>query len=41
MPNAQTETQQSILKRTIGLWPYVFIAISVIGFGYMALIAAR
>ncbi len=29
------------LKRALELWPYVFIAISVTGFAYIALNAAR
>jgi hypothetical protein len=34
-------SQRSVLSRTIELWPYVFIVISVTGLAYIALTAAR
>lgn len=37
MDDARTNSEASLLKRAIDWWPYVFIAISVTGLGYIAL----
>jgi hypothetical protein len=41
MPQPRTDAQPSFLRRTIELWPYFFVAISVTGLAYIALTAAR
>jgi hypothetical protein len=41
MPQPRTDAQQSLLRRTVELWPYLFIFISVTGLGYIALNAIR
>jgi hypothetical protein len=37
----QANTQQSLLRRTIDLWPYVLIAISITGLAYLAVTGAH
>jgi hypothetical protein len=41
MPQPRTDVQPSLLKRTIELWPYLFIVVSVTGLAYIALHATR
>jgi hypothetical protein len=46
MPQPRTDAQQSllrrtVLRRTVELWPYLFIVISVAGLVYIALNAIR
>ena len=41
MPEDLVNSQRSLFRRTIELWPYLFIAISVTGLAYVALTAAR
>jgi hypothetical protein len=41
MPEAQPNSEVSILRRAIDLWPYVFIVVSVTGLAYIAFGAAR
>jgi len=41
MPEAQPDSEVSILRRAIDLWPYVFLVVSVTGLAYIALSAAR
>lgn len=41
MPEDLVNSQRSLFRRTIELWPYLFIAISVTGLAYVALAAAR
>ena len=41
MPQPRTDAQTSLLKRTVELWPYLFIVISVTGLVYIALSAIR
>ena len=40
-PITETPSSVSGLRRALGLWPYLFIAVSITGFAYMALNAAR
>jgi hypothetical protein len=37
----QIPSSVSALRRALELWPYVFIAVSVVGFVYIALNAVR
>jgi Uncharacterized conserved protein len=39
--NAPTHLSVELLRRAVELWPYVFLAISVGGFAYIAVNAAR
>ncbi len=41
MPEAQPNSEVSILRRAINLWPYVFIVVSLTGLAYIAFGAAR
>jgi len=41
MPEDLISSQRSFLKRTIELWPYLFIIISVTGLSYVVLTAIR
>jgi len=41
MPQPRTDAQPSLLRRTVELWPYLFIVISVTGLVYIALHAIR
>ena len=41
MPEDLVNSQRSLLRRTIELWPYLFIAVSATGLAYVALTAAR
>jgi hypothetical protein len=41
MPEDLANSQRSLFRRTIELWPYLFVAISVTGLAYVALTAAR
>ncbi len=36
-----THSSAALLKRAVELWPYLFIVISVAGFAYIAMNAAR
>lgn len=38
---AQIPSPESWLRHALGLWPYLFIAVSVFGFTYIALSGAR
>jgi hypothetical protein len=40
-PTTQIPSTVNGLKRALELWPYVFIAISIVGLSYLALSAAR
>lgn len=40
-PEPQMHASQSIVKRTIELWPYVLLTISMTGLLYIAVNAAR
>lgn len=41
MPEDRINSQRSFFRRTIDLWPYLFIIISVTGLTYVALTAIR
>jgi hypothetical protein len=41
MPEVQTDSEVSVLRRAFELWPYVFIVVSVTGLAYIALSASR
>jgi hypothetical protein len=41
MPEDQIDSQRSFFRRTIDLWPYLFIIISVTGLTYVAITAIR
>ena len=41
MPEAQPNSEVSIVRRAINLWPYVFIVVSLTGLAYIAFGAAR
>lgn len=41
MPEDLINSQHSLFRRTIELWPYLFIAISVTGLTYIVLTAIR
>jgi hypothetical protein len=38
---APTHLSVALLRRAVALWPYVFLAISVSGFAYIAVNAVR
>ena len=40
-PITETPSSVSDLRRALGLWPYLFIAVSITGLAYIALNAAR
>jgi hypothetical protein len=40
-PITGTPSSVSGLRRALGLWPYLFIAVSITGLAYIALNAAR
>jgi hypothetical protein len=40
-PETQIHASQSLVKRTIEMWPYVLLTISVTGLLYIAVNAAR
>jgi hypothetical protein len=39
--HAPTHLSVALLRRAVELWPYVFLTISVAGFAYIAVNAAR
>jgi len=41
MPEVQTDSEISALRRAFEFWPYLFIVISITGLAYIALSAAR
>ena len=41
MPRVPADSDLSILRRAIELWPYLFIIISITGLTYIALTGAR